>query len=300
MPYRSSAATVAAVLHPRERSRVEAAAGGAVAVLASDTVGDALRLVRERNVDAVLLSVHQLRREAPDAVGRLLRRFPSVPAVAVVSEPCEHTPEMLLRLGASGVVHVVDVSRPHGWSRLRDLVQQPVTRAAARIQSGVFEAVGPVPPDARIFLEALIRGAPTTPTVRQLARELDVATSTLLSRFQRARLPSPKSYLAAMRLLHAAALFEDQGLAIADVAYRLEFSSPQSFGRHVRASLGITTGEFRRRFPFPVALARMVDELVVPHAARWRVFHPLAGSTPERAGAPPAWPVRTAVAGTPR
>ena len=60
-----------------------------------------------------------------------------------------------------------------------------------------------------------------------------------MSRFARAGLPSPKNYLAAIRLLHAAFLFETAGLSVADVAYRLEYSSPQSFGRHLRAMLGL-------------------------------------------------------------
>ena len=69
-----------------------------------------------------------------------------------------------------------------------------------------------------------------------------------MSRFSRSGLPSPKSYLAALRLLHASQLFEDAGLSIADVAHRLDYSSPQSFGRHVRSLLGITSSEFRTRF----------------------------------------------------
>ena len=64
-----------------------------------------------------------------------------------------------------------------------------------------------------------------------------------LSRFLRAALPSPKRYLAATRLLYAAALLEIPGFSVADAAYRLEYSSPQSFGRHVRAILGATASE---------------------------------------------------------
>ena len=86
-----------------------------------------------------------------------------------------------------------------------------------------------------------------------------------MSRFARAGLPSPKNYLAAIRLLHAAFLFETAGLSVADVAYRLEYSSPQSFGRHLRAMLGLTALEFRRRFPFPVALERFVALMMDPY-----------------------------------
>ena len=99
-----------------------------------------------------------------------------------------------------------------------------------------------------------------------------------MSRFARAGLPSPKNYLAAIRLLHAAFLFETAGLSVADVAYRLEYSSPQSFGRHLRAMLGLTALEFRRRFPFPVALERFVALMMEPYREIWRTFHPRGGS----------------------
>jgi hypothetical protein len=60
------------------------------------------------------------------------------------------------------------------------------------------------------------------------------------------------------------------------VAYRLEYSSPQSFGRHLRAMLGLTALEFRRRFPFPMALERFVALMMAPYREVWRTFHPLA------------------------
>jgi AraC-like DNA-binding protein len=113
--------------------------------------------------------------------------------------------------------------------------------------------------------------------VTALAERLYVRPSTLMSRFARAGLPSPKNYLSAIRLLHAAYLFEASGLSVADVAYRLEYSSPQSFGRHLRAMLGVTALEFRRRFPFPVAMERFVELMVEPYREVWRDFHPVAG-----------------------
>jgi hypothetical protein len=41
--------------------------------------------------------------------------------------------------------------------------------------------------------------------------------------------------------------------------------------------LGVTAIEFRRRFPFPVALARFVVLMVEPYGEVWRDFHPVAG-----------------------
>lgn len=264
---------VAAVLGPGERARVEAAVGAGVSFVHHDSIPEAIRLVRERPVAAVLLSVARCRDDALPELDRLVQGFPAVPTVAVVSGPGQS--EALLRLGARGIREVVDVNAPDGWRRLRALLDAPGTPAIARLQGPIIAALGDVPPDTRLFFEALVRCAPNHVTVRQVARTLRVPASTLLSRFQRAGLPSPKSYLAAIRLLHAALLLQDDGRSVADVAYRLEYSSPQSFGRHVRAMLGVTATEFRRRLPFPVALDRFIALMIAPYGAAFRTFHPL-------------------------
>jgi AraC-like DNA-binding protein len=271
--------TIATVLLPVERARVDAAGSGCFALVHRDSIPDAVRIVRERPVDAVLVSVHRCAPEQVEVLGHLVREFPGIPTVALLSQHDPGATEMLLRLGASGVRQVVDVTSPTGWSRLRQVVGQPATRAVARIQGPILEALSDAAPDGRLFVEALIRLAPDTPTVAHLARRLYVRPSTLMSRFARAGLPSPKNYLAAIRLLHAAYLFETSGLSVADVAYRLEYSSPQSFGRHLRAMLGLTALEFRRRFPFRLALERFVDLLLTPYLPIWRSFHPVAAGS---------------------
>ena len=278
MAYTREGLTVATVLTASERQRVDAAGSGVFAVVHRDSVPEAVRVVRERAVDAVLVSVHHCAPEQIDAVGHLVRDFPGIPTVALLSQHDPAASQMLLRFGASGVRQVVDVSLPAGWSRLREAVALPATRSAARIQGPVLAALGEATPDARLFLEGLVRLAPETPTVRRLAASLHVRPSTLMSRFARAGLPSPKNYLASVRLLHAAHLFESGGLSVADVAYRLDYSSPQSFGRHLRTMLGITSCEFRNRFPFPLAVDRFIELMITPYGRIWPTFHPLSSA----------------------
>lgn len=270
--------TIAAVLTQSERQRVDAAGNGLFSVVHRDTVREAMRVVRERPVDAVLVSVHRCTPDHAEALRQLVRHFPGVPTVALVSGPDPASPEALLRLGASGVREVVDVTSPAGWSQLRQAVARPASRAAARIQGAILNELPDATPDARLFLETMIRLAPQTITVRRLASELRVCPSTLMSRFQRSQLPSPKNYLAAVRLLHASWLFGTQGYSVADVSYRLEYSSPQSFGRHLRTMLGLTSSEFRNRFPFPVAMERFLDLMIRPYVSGWSGFHPLEGT----------------------
>lgn len=276
--------TVAAVVPPNELGRLEAAGSGCFRVLYRKSIPEAVKAVRERPVDAVLVSVHECNGTEVEEVGRLVRSFPGIPTVALLSRHDPAATETLLHLGATGVRQVVDLSSPQGWSRLRRLLAEPASRLAARILAPLLEGLAELPDDSRLFLEAMVRLAPNTPAVRELAKQLRIRPSTLMSRFNRAGLPSPKSYLSAIRLLHASQLFEGGGMTVADVAYRLEYSSPQSFARHLRSVLGVTPTEFRRRFQFEFALRRFLGEMVDPYRDRWQVFHPLAMTAWERGG----------------
>ena len=269
-----TAATVAAVLDPAELSRVEAAGHGCFRVLPGGSLEEAIRHVRRSPVDAMLLSVHRCAEADLPRVAQFVREFPHVPAVALLSRSDAAAHERILRLGASGVHEVVDVSVPSGWHRLRTLMREPNTPVVARVMAALDCDLRDVPPDCRFFFEVIVRRAPDVRTVQVLARVLGVVPSSLMSRFYRCRLPSPKTYLAFARLLHAAYLFRCGGLSIADVANRLDYSSPQSFGRHLRTFVGVTAGEFRRRLPFETAVERFRQRLLVPHRDRLLAFHP--------------------------
>src|SRR5204863_243549 len=82
--------------------------------------------------------------------------------------------------------------------RLRDLLAHPASPVAARILARVVPALDDAPEDVRVFFEAMARLAPVLSTVRGLARHLRICPSTLMSRFYRVGLPSPKTYLAGM------------------------------------------------------------------------------------------------------
>ncbi len=76
-------------------------------------------------------------------------------------------------------------------------------------------------------------------------------------------------------MIHAVALLTESRLSIADVAYRMEYSSPQSFGRHVRNSMGITAGELRDSGDVDRLLNDYVSNFIAPFRSRFRTFHPL-------------------------
>lgn len=275
LPPTTLTAPVITVLDPEERHRVDAAGEGLYRAIHRDTISDALNDLKHRRVAAVLLSVVRCGRENDRRMGTVVREFPSVPTVALLgADPL--SADAILRIGNAGVTRLVDVRVPAGWSQLRRILASEATRATDRAAlARIREELGALTQDGAQFFEALFLTSERIGTVRELALRTGVLPSTLMSRFFRAKLPAPKRYLAYARLLRAARLFEDPGHSIADVANTLDYSSPQSFSRHVRTLLRVTAGEFRRTFTGERMLERFVEELVRPHRAALRELRPL-------------------------
>ena len=273
---RALTAPVLTVLDPEERQRVDAAGAGLYHAIHKETVADALEDLKRRRVSAVLVSVVRCVRDGDHRMASMVREFPSVPTVALLGN-APASAESLLLLGNAGVTRLIDVRQPQGWAHLRQLLAEQAVQEVDRVAlDAIRQDLGDVTPDCWRFFEALFVSSERVGTIRELSLRMGVLPSTLMSRFFRARLPAPKRYLAFARLMRAARLFEDAGHSIADVSNALDYSSPQSFGRHVRSLLGMTAGEFRTRYTAPRLLERLLDDLVRPHRAALRALQPLA------------------------
>jgi AraC-like DNA-binding protein len=282
-------AAVATVLTPAERLRVDAAGEGLYRAIHRDTIDDVIRDLKERRAGAVLVSVARCcESHATTRLAAVVREFPRVPAVALLTQFESESARAVLALGRCGVSQIVDVRQPAGWRELRAALMADRGDEIRRFALGQLAAdLAGAPEDCWHFFESLFGGGTGISTVRALARQLSVLPSTLMSRFFRAGLPAPKRYLALARLVRAARLFENPGLSIANVANHLDYSSPQSFGRHVRTLMGITALEFRRRYDGEGMLHYFREQLVLPYLAVLRRFRPLIAQ-PSWLSAPPA------------
>jgi AraC-like DNA-binding protein len=270
-------APVSTMIEPVERQRVDAAGAGLYRTIHRDSIGEVLRDLKERRISAVIVSVGRCVREERSQVAAVVRAFPTIPTLALLSSAGETNAEAVLALGNCGIRTLIDVREPDGWGRLRALLGREATKDIDRVvMAALREDLRGVPDDCWRFFEELFSPDFRASTVRQLARRLNVLPSTLMSRFFRARLPAPKRYLAFSRLIRAARLFENPGLSISDVANHLDYSSPQSFGRHVHTLLNITAGEFRSTYDGGRMLERFRRELVVPNVGLLQELRPLA------------------------
>ena len=270
-------AAIATVLTPAERLRVDAAGEGLYRALHRETIEDVIRDLKERRAGAVLVSVARCcDSQAASRMATVVREFPRVPAVALLTQFESGSAQAVLALGRCGVSQLVDVRQPAGWRELRTALMADRSDDVRRVALAQLAAdLAGVPEDCWRFFESLFGSSAPVATVRVLARQLNVLPSTLMSRFFRAGLPAPKRYLALARLVRAARLFENPGLSIANVANHLDYSSPQSFGRHIRTLLGITALEFRRRYDGEGMLHGFREQLVLPYLTILRRFRPL-------------------------
>jgi AraC-like DNA-binding protein len=267
---------IATMLTPTERLRVDAAGEGSYRALHRDTVAELVADVKSNRVTAVVVSIARCDAPARAGVAALVREFPRVPTVALLTQIDRSTPNAMLSLGSTGVRQVVDVRSADGWRELRSYLLsargEDIQREA--LSKLAIDLVG-VSRDCWRFFEALFLSPPRVGTIRAFAQRLDVLPSTLMSRFFRAGLPAPKRYLASARLVRAARLFENPGFSVANVANHLDYSSPQSFGRHVRMVMQLTAMQFRDKYDGEGMLEHFRADLVLPYIHALRELDPL-------------------------
>ncbi len=267
---------VATILLPEERLRIEAAGEGMYRTVHREREGNAIEMQELSEVAGVLVSVGHCERYGFSVVRSVVREVPHVVTVGILSGLTSRTPSVLLELGRYGVRKVIDIRVPNGWTELRNCVATSFVDATEiAVLNGAREAAPRASDEWWRFFEELVRRSRTIGSVRQMCAGIGVLPSTVMSRFFRAHLPAPKRYLAMVRLVRAGYLLENGGFSIANVANHLQYSSPQSFGRHVRTAMKLSAAEFRARYTGKTMLAEFVDTLVRPYAAALRTFSPM-------------------------
>lgn len=172
---------------------------------------------------------------------------------------------------------VIDTRESSGWRLLRETVAT-ADRGSFNIDSAIADLrlrLAAAAEDCLQLLELLFIARPAVHAVRNIARLVDMHPGTLMSRFQRAGLPPLKRYVDLANLVRAAHGLEDPRRSIADIAVSLDYSSPQSFGRHVQLVLGMTASAFRVKYDCEGMYRVFCDELVTPFHAELSKFRPL-------------------------
>lgn len=270
---------------PRERQQVDAAAVECVRTVHRDTLAEIGADLATGRIDGVLVSAARIGRDSVPALSALVHGFPSQIIVGLIGDLQEKDAvSASLMLGQAGIRAVADVRTAQGWREFRnvfDCGNQPdefIRQALAVVLCDIGQTE-PGTSDGRNEFFRLVF-TPRVTSAKELASRLGVLPSTLMSRFFRASLPSPKRYVAYSRLVWAAYLGESPAMSIAAIANRLNASSPQSFHRSVRTLMGMSAAQFRYSFNGASMFESFRAQLVTPHRETLRTFDPLADSLP--------------------
>ena len=270
----------------RERQQIDAGAVECVRSTHRNSLAEVAADFANGATDGAVISAALIRAEHLPILRALVRGFPTriiVGMIGHVQEP--HVVAASLLFGQAGVRVIADVRNAEGWREFRnvfDCGSQPdqfIREALAVVLCDIGESEE-VPSDGRNEFFRLAF-SPRVTSAKELAHRLGVLPSTLMSRFFRAALPSPKRYVAYARLVWAAYLAESPAMSIAAIASRLNASSPQSFHRTVRTVTGTSAAQFREAFTGARMLESFRSELVTPYRDALRMFDPLAESGPK-------------------
>jgi len=270
---------VSTILTPSERSAVDAAGQGLYRTMHRSSLEEVRRDLREQSATAVLVSLACCSPRDAIRMAAIFREHPRVPMMALMTDADRIHPQSLLSLGRSGMRIVIDARGSAGWCLLRETVTT-ANRGSFNIDAAVADlrsrlvAAGD---DCLELLELMFTAKPVVHTVREVAAHCDIHPGTMMSRFLRAGLPPLKRYLDLANLVRVAQHMEDPRRSIADIAMSLEYSSPQSFGRHVQLVLGLSASGFRSTYDCEGMYRRFCDELISPFLPQLRSLHPLRG-----------------------
>ena len=104
-PKRSVVRTpVSTILTPLERSRVDAAAQGLCDPLHRESLDEVMLDLRDQKASLVLISVTKYGSQNSSRVAAMVREFPRIPAVALLTETQNSTPHATLALGQLAVL----------------------------------------------------------------------------------------------------------------------------------------------------------------------------------------------------
>src|SRR5687767_13946132 len=129
---------VSTILTPLERSRVDAAAQGLCEPLHRESLDEVLSDLRQQRANLVLISVARYGSQSSSRVAAMVREFPRIPAVALLTETQNSTPHSTLALGQLGIRTLVDARMPTGWQTLRNL---HATQGASDLQRSALSQI---------------------------------------------------------------------------------------------------------------------------------------------------------------
>ena len=231
---------------------------------------------RPVNAAAGIVSVARIDTAAVDQLVRVRRAFPHIPVLGIVSEEVgDAAVRRAAILGAAGAEPVVDLRVGRlGWASLREALdpERLPSSLARHAVVLVNDVLGTTTAGWIRFIAAVFGGQ--CKLVADVATLGGVPRGSLMSRFNRAGLPSPKRYLEIALLARVAYHAESTTQSATAIANALNASSPQALLRIVRRLTGLTPTQWQCGNNVASVMAEFRASLLEPYIAVLRRFDP--------------------------
>jgi AraC-like DNA-binding protein len=262
----SDQATLAIWATPRERATLQASLAGRVQTIAIDDLSAAYQVLATGQAHGILASSARLDERSTPQLTRLRCAFPHLPLVGLVTqETVEGVVLRVATLGRLGADPVVDLrGGTSGWAQLSAAADRLPTPVVLRGVAVVQETLGGTATRGWLrFIETIFRGDVTM--VRDIARRNGISASTLMSRFGRVGLPSPRKYVEMGFVARFAHLCESTTWSVTAIANAINASSAQALGRTFRRLTGLTPVHWRRQYGLASALGDFRSRFIEPY-----------------------------------
>jgi AraC-like DNA-binding protein len=201
------------------------------------------------------------------AVAALLDSHPAVPLVlyTAVSPATFKAVAELTRHGAHQIVLYRYDDEPTRLLRL--IERQPGHALTSALLQRMTPGVAALPPELAHAVQRLFRRPGAFRCAADLSSVSGVSRRTMYREFARSGLASPRTVVAAARVLRAYSYTRDRSQSLDQIAQKLRYSAPRVLSQHMRDLLGATPRSARHRERDEELVQRLADRLYEPPAA---------------------------------
>lgn len=267
--------TLAIWVTPREQATLQASLAGRVTTVVVDDLSAVDRAFATGQAHGIVASSARLDERSTPQLTRLRCAFPHLPMVGLVTqETLEGVVPRVAALGRLGAEPVVDLrGGASGWAQLNAAVDRLPTPVVVRGIAIIREVLGAAATTGWLrFIETAFRGDVTM--VQEIARRNDTRASTLIGRFARVGLPSPRKYIEVGFVARFAHLCDSTTWSVTPIANAINASSAQALGRTFRRLTGLSPVQWRRQYGLASTLLDFRTRLIQPYREVLLSFDP--------------------------
>jgi AraC-like DNA-binding protein len=216
-------------------------------------------IIRQQNIDLVLVDPAVDKGIEVDRIASLLAEFPSI-AMAVYTKMTPAAFIAVHELSKRGLHRVILYGCDDTPNRLGLLFDElPLRRMLPSVLAALRIDATTLPPLIQERVRSLFETSANIQSVAEFARSVSVSRQHLYSLFRDAGLGPPGRFLLGAQLAQACAYLRDPGFTVAVVATKMGWADPTALKHSLERAFGMSLTHLRRYQPAEHLVERLAD-----------------------------------------